>query len=244
VTMVRHPSRIAGMLCLLALGALLAACTSVTVGAGSSGTVAPGSTATTTPPKNQTPTSAGGCQPRVSAPAPAPPPSAPKLIAPQGAATYTNTAAGYSIKYPASWRVSEATPAGGFQILNYIPPNAGTEVSPPPYNAIRIDVVENPTHLSPEAYNTANAPFSFREIGVYACWETLSRAQAGGHTAFALVVWSADYTDAAKTKIYRPGVRYYIAAGNKLLRVDELYSEDAQPSAALRQVINSMTFTA
>jgi hypothetical protein len=68
--------------------------------------------------------------------------------------------------------------------------------------------------------------------------------QVGGHSAFALVVWSADYTDAGKTKIYRPGVRYYIVAGNKLLRVDELYSEGAQPSAALRQIINSMTFTA
>ena len=39
-----------------------------------------------------------------------------------------------------------------------------------------------------------------------------------------------------KTKIYRPGIRHYITAGAYLLRVDELYSEGAQPSAALRQV--------
>lgn len=234
------------MLCLMTLGALLAACASVTIGAGADPTRTPaaGSTATTTPPRDQTRTPAGGCQPRVSAAAPAPPPSAPRLIAPQGAASYTNTAASYSIKYPANWHVSDATPTGGFQILNYLPPNAGTAISPPPYNAIRIDFIDNPTHLSPEAYNVANSPFSSREIGVYACWETLSRAQVGGHTAFALVVWSADYTDAGTTKIYRPGIRYYVAAGNKLLRVDELYSEGGQPSAALRQVINTMTITA
>ena len=180
----------------------------------------------------------------MTAPAPVPPSSAPRPIAPQGAASYTNTTAGYSIKYPSNWYVSDATPTGGFQILNYTPPNPGTEISPPPYNAVRIDFLENPTHLTPEAYNDANPPFSFREIGMSACWETLSRAPVGGHTAYALVVWSADYTDAGKTKIYRPGISYYITAGNHLLRVDELYSAGAQPSAALRQVITSMTFTA
>ena len=180
----------------------------------------------------------------MTAPAPIPSSPAPKPIAPQGAASYTNTTAGYSIKYPSNWYVSDATPTGGFQILNYTPPNTGTEISPPPYNAVRIDFFENPTHLTPEAYHTANPPYSFREIGVRACWGTLSRAPVGGHTAYALVVWSADYTDGGKTKIYRPGMRHYITAGAYLLRVDELYSEGAQPSAALRQVITSMTFTA
>jgi hypothetical protein len=245
VTSPRYSRQIAGAFCILLLGALLAACASVTVspGAGATGTPSPDATATT---RSQTPTPgpAGACQPRVTAPALVPPSPAPKPIAPQGAASYSNTTAGYSIKYPANWYVSDATPAGGFQILNYTPPNLGTEISPPPYNAVRIDYLENTARLTPEAYHTANPPFSVREIGVLACWETQSRAQVGGHTTFALVVWSADHTEGGKTKIYRPGIRYYITAGNYLLRVDELYSEGAQPSSALRQVITSMTFTA
>jgi hypothetical protein len=239
-----HPGRVAGAFCVLLLGALLATCASVTSdpGADATGTPAADVTATT---GGQTPTPGqGGCQPRVTAPAPVPPSPAPKPIAPQGAASYTNTAVGYSIKYPANWYVSDATPTGGFQILNYTPPNPGTEVAPPPYNAIRIDFVENPTHLTPEAHNAASPPFSFREIGVRACWEALSHARVGGREAFALVVWSADSTDGGKTKIYRPGVRTFVAARDKLLRVDEMYSEGAQPSAALRQMISSMTFTA
>jgi hypothetical protein len=245
VTAPRYSRQVTGAFCVLALGALLAACASVTVNpeGDATRTLSPDVTATT---RSQTPTPApaGGCQPRVTAAAPIPPSPAPKPIAPQGVAGYTNTAAGYSIKYPANWHVSDASPTGGFQILNYTPPNPGTEVSPPPYNAVHIDYLENPTHLTPEAYHTANPPFSFREIGALACWETLSRAPVGGHDAFALVVWSADYTDGGKTKIYRPGIRHYITAGAYLLRVDELYSEGAQPSAALRQVITSMTFAA
>jgi hypothetical protein len=227
------------------LGALLAACASVTISPGGDaiGTPSPDVTATT---ERQTPTPApaGDCQPHVTAAATIPSSPAPKPIVPQGAASYTNNTAGYSIKYPSNWYVADATPTGGFQILNYTPPNTGTEISPPPYNAVRIDFLENPLHLTPETYHIANPTFSFREIGVRACWETLSRTPVGGHTAFALVVWSADYTDGGKTKIYRPGIRHYITAGNYLLRVDELYSEGAQPSAALRQVIDSMTFTA
>jgi hypothetical protein len=172
-----HPSRVAGAFCVLLLGALLATCASVTSdpGADATGTSAANVTATT---GGQTPTPGqGACQPRVTAPAPVPPSPAPKPIAPQGAASYTNTAVGYSIKYPANWYVSDATPTGGFQILNYTPPNPGTELSPPPYNAIRIDFVENPTRLTPEAHNAANPPFSFREIGVRACWEALSHAR-------------------------------------------------------------------
>ena len=255
MTAPRYSRQIAGAFCILLLGALLAACASVTIspGANATGTPSSGASASATPcdiswPTCPSPTAslapAGTCQPRVTAPAPVPPSPAPKPIAPQGAASYTNTTAGYSIKYPANWYVSAATPTGGFQILNYTPPNAGTEISPPPYNAVRIDFLENPAHLTPEAYHTANPPFSVREIGVRACWETLNRAQVGGHNAYALVIWSVDYTDAGKTKIYRPSVRYYVTAGNYLLQVDELYSEGAQPSAALRQVIASMTFTA
>jgi hypothetical protein len=253
VTTSRHSRAIAGSLCALLLGALLVACGSSTTDPGANTTRSPDASASATPcdtswPTCPSPTAslapAGACQPRVTAPAPIPSSPAPKPIAPQGAASYTNTTAGYSIKYPSNWYVSDATPTGGFQILNYTPPNTGTEISPPPYNAVRIDFFENPTHLTPEAYHTANPPYSFREIGVRACWGTLSRAPVGGHTAYALVVWSADYTDGGKTKIYRPGIRHYITAGAYLLRADELYSEGSQPSAALRQVIASMTFTA
>lgn len=246
MTAPRYSRPVAGAFCILLLGALLAACASVTITPGADATGTPSLDVTTTT-RSQTPTPgpAGTCQPRVTAPAPVPPSPAPRPITPQGATSYTNTTAGYSIKYPANWYVSAATPAGGFQILNYTPPNAGTEISPPPYNAVRIDFLENPSHLTPEAYHTANPPFSVREIGVRACWEALNRAQVGGHSAYALVIWSADYTtDAGKTKIYRPSIRYYVTAGNYLLQVDELCSEGAQPSAALRQVITSMTFTA
>ncbi|HEX3270872.1 MAG TPA: hypothetical protein VHR15_09495 [Ktedonobacterales bacterium] len=245
MTAPRYSRQVAGAFCALLLSALLAACASVSItpGGDATGTPSPDVTATA---HGQTPTPApaSGCQPRVTTAAPVPPSPAPKPIVPQGAASYTNTTAGYSIKYPSNWYVSDATPTGGFQILNYTPPNPGTEISPPPYNAVRIDYLENPSHLTPEAYHTANPPYSFREIGALACWETLSRTQVGGHTAYALVVWSADYTDGGKTQIYRPGIRHYITAGAYLLRVDELYSEGAKPSAALRQVITSMTFTA
>jgi len=242
---VGQTGRFAGALGLALFGMLLTACGPVTATPAAGSVVS--ASVTGDPQKETTPRVARDCQPRVSAPAPVPPPPAPSPLAPQGEKSYTNTSVGYTITYPANWIVSDATtPEGEFLILNYDPATyapTGGHIAPPPYNANRIDFFDNPTQLSPEAFNAANPPFSNSEIGVLACWDTLSKAQVNGHDAFALVIWSA-YSQGGKSTLYRPGIRYYIAAGDHLLRVDEVYSQGATPSAALRQVINSMTFRA
>lgn len=243
---VRHKRRIAGMLGLALFGLLLAACGPATTGLGAGGgsTILPSVTGNLL--KDATPRGAGDCKPRVAASAPVPPPPAPTPIVPRGEKSYTNSRGAYTITYPANWVVSDATtPDGQFLILNYDPATyapSGGDIAPPPYNAIRIDVLDNPTRLTPEAYNTANPPFSNSQIGVLACWETLSKTEVNGQDAFALVIWSAYRAgnEGGKSMLYRPGIRYYIATGDRLLRVDEVYSEGAKPSAALRQVIDSM----
>ena len=242
----RQIRQIIGMLCLALIGLPLAACgvssTGITPGAAPTATA----TATEDPLKDATPTPSGACKPRLTSPAPVPPPPAPKPIAASGAKTYANTSVGYTFTYPATWIGSDATtPDHGLMILNYDPSKyapTGGHLAPPPYSAIKSESVDNPSHLAPEAYNTAHPPYSSSEIGVLACWEPLSRAQVGGHDAFALVIWSA-YSQGGGSSVYYPGIRYLIAAGSALLQVDESYSEGAKPSAALQQIISSMKFS-
>ncbi|HEX6123032.1 MAG TPA: hypothetical protein VFY89_07725 [Ktedonobacterales bacterium] len=239
----RYTRQSIGLLCLALIGLPLAAC-----GVSSPGTnlgAAPTATATEDPRQDASPTPAGACKPRQTSPAPVPPPPAPTPIAPSGAKTYTNTSVGYTLTYPASWVVSDATtPDHGLLVLNYDPARyapTGSHLAPPPYNAIQSDAVDNPSHLAPEAYNTAHPPYSRSQIGTLACWEPLSRAQVAGHDAFALVIWSA-YPQQGGSSVYAPSVRYPIAAGSALLHIEESYSEGAKPSAALQQAISTLTF--
>lgn len=208
-------------------------------GATVSATAAPSATSvpTATPPAN--------CPNKLLATATVPPAPAPTPIAAANWMTYTNTAAHYTIQYPASWYVPDPSPTTtDFSLLNFNPTTyqpRGDDLPPPPYEKIELEVLPTSTQQSPLDFyhaNTDNDP-----LAPPPCSRTVTPTTVAGHDALQIVQWP--FATGNQPPITYPQVTYYVAgSGGILLGFTEYYSPGGQPSATFARMIASVSFTA